>query len=354
VKPITTSLPRLIDGLWARLDDYASLDKLEGFSLRDMFSEVLKQRTPDEVDDYFVVGSYRTTPKLEDVSTAWPKPWFFARVLTFIVILYIGQILALRQFNNPLVLPGLMMTGSLAMPLAIAFLFFELNVPRNISFHRVLMLACAGGVLSILISLVGFDMSKLHTVFGAPAAGIIEESGKLLAVLIMTKKTDKRFILNGCLFGAAVGAGFAAFESAGYAFLALFQQVGDGLNVDGMVNSILQRGVLAPFGHGPWTAITAGALWRASVRYESNWDALADRGFLRTLAVTMSLHALWNLSASLGGIITTAGFVIVGVSTWYVVFGIIQQGLKQVRAAQALTTTVSKRAQDGTAGPALA
>ena len=195
------------------------------------------------------------------------------RVLFFIGLIYIGQLIVLRQFGNPLILPGMMMMGSLAVPLATAFLFFELNTLRNIPFHRVLTLVCKGGMLSILISVAGFDVSKLHALVGAPAAGIVEETGKLLAVVLLAGRSDKGFILNGCLFGAAVGAGFAAFESAGWAFAALL-----GGNVDDMVNTILLRGVLAPFGHVTWTAITAGALWRARARHE--WMGGANRSVL--------------------------------------------------------------------------
>jgi protease PrsW len=325
----TTS--QLLEPFWAKLDDYASLDKLEGFSLREMFSEVLKHRSADEIDDYFVVGSRRSTPHILDVRTSWPKPWFFARVLFFITLIYMGQLFVLRQFGNPLVVPGMMMMGSLAVPLATAFLFFELNTPRNVSFHRVLMLVCKGGMLSILISLAGFDMSKLHLLFGAPAAGVVEETGKLLAVVLLAGRREKAFILNGCLFGAAVGAGFAAFESAGYAFTALLQG-----NVDTMVSSIFLRGVLAPFGHVTWTAVTAGALWRARARHQSMWRVPFDRAFLRTLALAMALHAMWNFAVGIGGIVALVGVVVVAAATWYVAFGVVQQGLRQVEAAQAL------------------
>ena len=322
---------RLLDPFRAKLDSYASLDKLEGFSLREMFSEVLKHRSADEIDDYFVVGSRVSTPRILEVSAAWPKPWFFARVLFFIGLIYIGQLIVLRQFGNPLILPGMMMMGSLAVPLATAFLFFELNTLRNIPFHRVLTLVCKGGMLSILISVAGFDVSKLHALVGAPAAGIVEETGKLLAVVLLAGRSDKGFILNGCLFGAAVGAGFAAFESAGWAFAALL-----GGNVDDMVNTILLRGVLAPFGHVTWTAITAGALWRARARHESRWGAPIDRSFVRTFALIMVLHATWNLSASIGGAVALLGLGVVSAATWYVALGVVQQGLKQVEGAQAL------------------
>ena len=145
------------------------------------------------------------------------------------------------------------------MPFATAILFFELNAPRNVTFPRVLTLLCAGGVLSIFVSLIGFQISSLHRFLGAPAAGIVEEAGKLIAVVLMVRKGDKLYILNGCLFGAAVGAGFAAFESAGYAFNTFLSALPDKSRegilfaAGGMVQSILLRGILAPFGHVAWT-----------------------------------------------------------------------------------------------------
>jgi hypothetical protein len=71
---------RFFESFRIRLDRYASLDKLEVFSLRAMFLEVLKRRSADEVDDYFQIGSRGSTPRILDVCTTWPKPWFFARV----------------------------------------------------------------------------------------------------------------------------------------------------------------------------------------------------------------------------------------------------------------------------------
>ena len=69
------------------------------------------------------------------------------------------------------------------------------------------------------------------------------------------------------LFGAAIGAGFACFESAGYAFHylltapeSLFSD--QRFNVPAATEVIVVRGLLAPFGHVVWTALAAGALWR--------------------------------------------------------------------------------------------
>ena len=106
------------------------------------------------------------------------------------------------------------MMGSLAVPLATVILVFELNVLRNVSFNRVLVLVASGGVVSLFVSLAGFSLSKLDWM-GASSAGIVEEIGKLSGVIIVARSFKTKY---GLLFGASVGAGFAFFESAGYAF----------------------------------------------------------------------------------------------------------------------------------------
>jgi len=340
---------------WSQLDKHASLDKLEGFSLKEMFSEVLRKRTQEEVDDYFQVGSRLTTPEIVNVPTGWPKPWFFGRILGFVLAMYFVMYVAFHQFHNTIILPGMMMTGALAMPFATAILFFELNAPRNVSFQRVLTLFFAGGVLSIFVSLIGFQISKLHYLLGAPAAGIIEEIGKLVTVVMMVRKGDKLYILNGCLFGAAVGAGFAAFESAGYAFNAFLgslpdkSQAGILFAAGNMVTSITLRGILAPFGHVAWTGITAGLLWRARAHKPSMADAFADGKFLRGFLLVVLLHATWNFTAGFGLLLGLPFMALVGIVSWYLVFGIVQQGLRQVQAAQSLTKTALVRTFDPSA-----
>jgi hypothetical protein len=67
---------------------------------------------------------------------------------------------------------------------------------------------------------------------------------------------------EGIILGAVVGLGFAALENAGYAFNALFTV--EGLSLRGLVETEVLRGVLTPVGHGVWTAILGGVLFRAA------------------------------------------------------------------------------------------
>jgi hypothetical protein len=56
----------VLPSLGNRISRLASTDQLEGFSLRRFFSEVFKKREKEEIDDYLVVGTNRTTPCIEE------------------------------------------------------------------------------------------------------------------------------------------------------------------------------------------------------------------------------------------------------------------------------------------------
>jgi protease PrsW len=338
--------------LGERITNWAGTDKLEGFSLSALFSQVYRRRTQEEVDEYFVVGTAGTTPRLHDVNSSWPQPWFFARVLLFVGLVYLGFYFAWEQFANTKLIPGLIMMGSLAVPLATLTLFFELNTPRNVSLNRVLMLVLSGGIVSLFVASIGFTIADPNLAWmGDSAAGIVEEVSKLLAVLIVAGQfRKKRYVLNGLLFGAAVGAGFAFFESCGYALdrytFTLLKQViaakSAGLIVTpGLLDSLLARSAdamfavvqtrafLAPFGHVAWTAIAAGALWRALGDQPFQLGALLDSKFLRTFCIPVGLHMIWDLPD--GGYVR---YLVLGGIGWFVVFGLVQQGLRQIADEQ--------------------
>jgi RsiW-degrading membrane proteinase PrsW (M82 family) len=190
------------------------------------------------------------------------------------------------------------------------------------------MLVFFGGVVSLFVSLFGFSVAGLGWL-GASQAGIVEETGKLLAVMLIVRHARFKYILNGMLFGAAVGAGFAAFESAGYAFNILLES----RRLSAMTTNIQLRALLSPFGHVAWTAITAGALWRVKGDRTLNPTMLFNGKFLRAFLIPVILHMTWN--SPLGQIVPFLLVqLLVGVIGWYVVFGFVQQGLRQVRDEQ--------------------
>lgn len=311
----------------------AGLRSVQRFSFADLLSETFTRRSPQEIEAYMSVGTRATTPPLSQLVPEWPRPWLFVRLMLGALVVALMLYVAVVVFNTPVGLPGLLMVSCFVVPLGVVLLFFELNVPRNVTLIYVLGLVLLGGVLSILVSVVLFKaFPELGSLVGASAAGLIEELGKLLAVVYATRRLSAvryRYVLNGMLFGAAVGAGFAAFESAGYAMVTMLQAK----SLAPALDVVLVRGWLSPFAHVLWTALTAGALWRVKGAHSYSGAMLADWRFVRVFIIAMLCHAVWNAD-----IIPTGPFLlkywVLGAVGWMVALSLVQEGLEQVRREQ--------------------
>jgi RsiW-degrading membrane proteinase PrsW (M82 family) len=358
-------LTNLLGSLGSRLNQLTSTEKLEGFSVTRMFSELFKRRKPGELEEYFLVGTSKTTPPIEEVQTGWPQPWVFMRVLGFMLALYGLLYFMFNTWPNPKAIPALMIIGSLALPLTMVILFWELNTPRNVSFQMVLVLVFLGTAGSLIFTSALNKAVNLDWL-GAMSAGFVEETAKLLTVVVVVRNTRYKYILNGLLFGAAVGTGFSAFESAGYSFdngfvgNLLVQLIknpdhfptspfGPFLNhalsvgYQAVIDYVHFRGRMAPFGHMIWTAISAGALWRVKGSQPFRFNMLLDPTFLRTFLVPMGLHMLWNSpilnDPQRDGIWFELKHVTLGLIGWYVVLLLVQQGLRQIKDMQVAHAT---------------
>lgn len=340
------------------------LKHLDGFSLSDLFSETFKRHTDDEMERYFGVGTPLTTPPISQVNASWPKPWLFLRLIILGVVGY--WLMARMSLDNPNAFPGMIIFGSFVIPLATLTFFFECNVVKNISLYQVIKLFLYGGAVGFIFTTILdslFPSLSDPDNLSASSAGLIEEPAKLLVlilVLIMGGLKRKDYILNGLLCGAAVGAGFAAFESAGYAFTVFFEKYNfmiseliqqrhseiDPLEI--MKGNIYRRGVLAPFGHVIWTAMCAGALWRVKKSKDFAISMLFNPMFLIVFAIAVTLHMTWN-SEIFNDNFGDFGCYALGIIGWTIIFGMIGLGLRQVRQQQKYIAT--KEAQRKQAKP---
>lgn len=318
-----------IERLSERITSAAGLEKVQRFSIANTFSEVFKKRVADEIEDYLIVGTRTTTPDLASVDANWPKPWLFFKALILTAVAYGLFIFGWNQFHNLNLIPGLIMIGSLAGPFTLLIFFFEVNVARNVSLYQVLKLMLLGGVLSLLVSLFGFQMTNLSQTLGPPAAGIVEEIGKAAALLLVVNQLRYRWTLNGLLFGAAVGAGFAVFESAGYAFrLGVISSNSSAV----MFDVIQTRGILSILGgHVLWTALVGAALWRVRGDRRLDPSMLVDGRFLRVFAVAVGSHMVWNSGFELPLYLK---YVALGFVVWVTLLSTIQGGLGQIKDEQ--------------------
>lgn len=331
------SAENIFSNIAGKVSQASGLERLEGFSLSNLFSKVFSRHSPDEIEEHFAAGTKTTTPTLPQVNTAWPTPWAFVRLLFLSIAASTGFYYALGRFENPILIPGWIFVGCFGIPFSVLVFFMEVNVLRNVSFYMVLSLMFMGGLLSLIVSLFLFEYTKLDSWLGAMSAGLIEEAGKLLAVIFFTRKwKGYGWILNGLLFGAAVGTGFSAFESAGYVFLAMAK----GGSFDSETTMIL-RAFLSPFTHTIWTAATAAALWRVKGDHSFKWAMLKDVRFLRIFGIVALLHLTWNSPLTIPIVGDFLGYfglrLIIGIVGWMVIFPLIQAGLKEVRFAQSAT-----------------
>ena len=346
IQPAThnpTAHTNLLEALRHRIQRLASTEDLEGFSLKEMFSDVFKRRTTEEIEDYILVGTGKTTPPIDVVETGWPKPWLFFRLLAALVIAYVALTFLFVETGNGNCVPGIMLLGAFAVPLATPVLFFELNTPRNVSLHMVGKLFLLGAIVSLAVALLAYSLPVFQ--LSDMEAGVVEEVAKLLTAIVVMRSVRYKYILNGILFGATVGAGFAAFETAGYAlnhgllpglFQGLVQFNGDmnramQMGTGAMLSVLRLRGIETPLAHVPWTAISAGAFWRVKLDRPTSPSMLFDTRFLKAFLIPVLLHAIWDAPLQLP---FHGNEILTGMITWYVIFGLVQQGLRQVKEEQ--------------------
>lgn len=145
----------------------------------------------------------------------------------------------------------------------------------------------------IIASLIIGEMANTATaVFWAP---MIEEFSKGLALIIFLiwQKDEFDGILDGIIYAAMVGLGFALMENIAYYGRAM---AGGGLSSSLLV--FVVRGIVSPFAHPLFTSMTGIGLGAAQ---------LARRGSpakfvlpVLGISLAMFLHFLWNLSANFG------------------------------------------------------
>ncbi|MFD1037488.1 PrsW family intramembrane metalloprotease [Virgibacillus byunsanensis] len=295
-------------------------------NLRDVFSSVFKKHTKEEGETLFIAGTVMTTPAESEISTSWPKPWLFSRVFIVLAITYILLSISTYTFHNMNALPGVLMVGSFAVPISLLIFFWEMNAPRNISVYEIAKMFFIGGASSLVITLLLYTMFPVYDLnyTGAVIVGIVEEVGKLVIIAYFIKKLNTKFILNGLLIGATIGAGFAAFESAGYAFN--FREVyGD----EAMISIIFLRAWSSIGTHVVWSAIAGAALVYVKGERPLQGDHFFDSKFVKLFLVAVVLHAVWDMPIYLLQHFYLQ-YIILIVIAWIFIFTLVNAGLKQI------------------------
>ncbi|MEV4434445.1 PrsW family glutamic-type intramembrane protease [Streptomyces sp. NPDC049585] len=224
------------------------------------------------------------------------RPWL--RIFFSGLVLWLLTVAVTFVTGNPNLVPTLVLLGSFLVPVTFVAWAFERRDTGELTPTLVFGTFLTGGVLGVLAA------SLLETYLLHPSpwlfagVGLIEEAVKLCTLAFLTRRLATKTVRDGMVLGAAVGFGFAALESAGYAFTALFTV--RGLSLMQLVQTEILRGLLSPVGHGLWTAILGGVLFSASTR---DHFVVTGRLVLAYLGVS-ALHALWDSMHDIALIVT--------------------------------------------------
>lgn len=290
--------------------------------ITDFFSNIFSSQPAGAGDRMFISGTALTTPTPDRMLQEWNKPWLYARFLLLGLIFCLLCYFMFKVQEHSSGMFFLFFCGSLIVPMSVLIFYWEINIPRDIPFYRVLMVFFIGGMLSLIFTLL---IWKIH---GAPwIAPLFEEPGKVLALAIFIYWFDIRYIFGGLLIGAAVGAGFAAFEDIQYVtsnllsplvanivkimlanpnietakqilqeFNMVFYELGSDI--------LISREIRAIGMHVTWAAIEGGALAMVKGKDSFSPTHLFSPRFLIYMIAAMFLHFAWN-----GGLYEGSGLV---------------------------------------------
>ena len=318
-----------------------NLDRLTGatstsyVTFKDLFKNTLKKHSDEELDELFTCGSEKTTPELKDIDPTKASAWVYFKILVFFLIAYIPTRIGFISYGNINFLPIMIMLAAFAVPVTVLMFFFEINLFRNIPFYKVIKYFVLGGALSLILAILYFSLpyfdanATTQTYMGALLIGLVEEAAKAVIVAVFLFKSKKsNYILDGLLIGAAVGAGFAAFETAGYIL-----KFGLNSGLQAMLEIIKLRGFLAPGGHVAWAAIEGAALMYVKGFDKLDKKHINDRRFLLICLIPVVLHGVWDMPIEAPYYLVQLTMTVLA---WLVIVYFINLGLKQIDDAKIL------------------
>lgn len=225
--------------------------------------------------------------------------------ITGILILFL---IALVGYFLNAIGPAASLIGAIAALVPLAGVLFAIRLidrwepePRGlmvlaVAWGAVASVGIALGVDLVLAIVFGVNTTPLGDALSAVVqAPVVEEAAKGLGVLLIFLTARRAFDgpVDGVVYGALVGAGFAFTENIQYFAISFIEGgVGD------VSQTFFLRGILSPFAHVMFTSITGFALGLAARRGARLRDAAGP--FLMGLAGAILLHAFWNGSAVFG------------------------------------------------------
>jgi RsiW-degrading membrane proteinase PrsW (M82 family) len=208
------------------------------------------------------------------------------------LLLWVASVVVTFWTGNVNLVPTVILLGSFLVPVTFVVYAFQRHADQVVTAQHIFAAFVYGGVLGVLgASILEAEFLKQPSAATYLGVGLIEEAVKLAALWLLAWRLPRYSMRDGIVLGATVGFGFAALESAGYAFTALFTM--EGLSLQNLVETEVLRGLLTPVGHGLWTAILGGVLFRTAAR---TGRLRLTGGLVGWYLLVALLHSLWDAS----------------------------------------------------------
>jgi len=219
------------------------------------------------------------------------------------LVLWLASVVVTGLTANLTMIPTVILLGSFLVPATAVVWYLDHYQSAELDPWHLLTAFLVGGVLGVLAASVLEAWLLSDGVLIYLGVGFLEELAKFLALLVVARGMARHTVRDGIVLGAAVGFGFAALETSGYAFGALLVREGAEvrLSLGSLVFTELLRGVLAPVGHGVWTAILGGVLFGAS----HNGHLRVTPSVIGAYVLVALLHGLWDSMRGIALILAT-------------------------------------------------
>jgi len=176
----------------------------------------------------------------------------------------------------------------------------------------------------LAVTMVTNSMRAGRTFGAVISAPIVEESAKavILFVFFFWKKDEFDGVIDGIVYAAMAGLGFAMTENIQYYGRAVLEGGGGGLTF-----VFILRGALAPFSHPMFTSLTGIGLGLAR---QSKNTALKWIAPPFGLMAAISMHSIWNGSGVLfGGLAFFATYILIMIPAFFIILVVIILALRR-------------------------
>jgi RsiW-degrading membrane proteinase PrsW (M82 family) len=176
---------------------------------------------------------------------------------------------------------------------------------------------------SLMVAVMAESMEAGQAFGAVISAPIVEETAKALILFILFFKKDEfDGVVDGIVYAAMAGLGFAMTENIQYYGLAVMEAGGGGLTA-----VFILRGTLSPFAHPLFTSMTGIGLGLA--RQSRNTFVKLGMPVLGLLTA-ISMHAIWNGSVVVfGGLGFLFAYLVIMVPAFVIVVAVIFLALRR-------------------------